>query len=258
MSCPAASTRTLAPMAVQRFEAIDALRGFALVWMALFHLCFDLNHFGYWKQDFYHDPFWTTQRTCILGLFLFCAGLGQAVALQQGQSWSRFWRRWGQVAGCAVLVSAGSWFMYPQSFIYFGVLHGIAVMLVIARLTGRWGRWLWVLGALAIAGKYLAAQLLTESAWAELFNARWLNWLGLITRKPVTEDYVPLIPWLGVMWWGMAAGDWLLRTRPAWLAVVLRAGGRRLAMLGRWSLSFYMVHQPLMIGGLMLIGLLAK
>jgi len=30
------------------------------------------------------------------------------------------------------------------------------------------------------------------------------NWLGLITRKLVTEDYVPLLPWLGVMWWGVA------------------------------------------------------
>jgi uncharacterized membrane protein len=34
-----------------------------------------------------------------------------------------------------------------------------------------------------------------------------LNWLGLIGYKPITEDYVPLLPWLGVMWWGMAAGN---------------------------------------------------
>ncbi len=42
-------------------------------------------------------------------------------------------------------------------------------------------------------------------------HARALNWLGLITRKPVTEDYVPLLPWLGVVWWGgcraLAAGQ---------------------------------------------------
>ena len=35
--------------------------------------------------------------------------------------------------------------------------------------------------------------------------------VSLIGRKPVTEDYVPLVPWLGVMWWGMAAGQWALR-----------------------------------------------
>jgi len=86
-----------------RFDRLDALRGVAIVWMALFHLCFDLNHFGFWtpKQAFTADPFWTTQRTAIVSLFLFCAGMGQAIALEQGQSWARFWRRWAQIAACA-------------------------------------------------------------------------------------------------------------------------------------------------------------
>ena len=239
-----------------RFDSLDALRGLALVWMALFHLCFDLNHFGFWRQDFYNDPFWTSQRTCILSLFLFCAGLGQAVALHQGQSWSRFWRRWGKVAGCAVLVSAGSWLMYPQTFIYFGVLHGIALMLVVTRLTGAWGQWLWLLGTLAIAAKFLAAQMLAGSVWEGQLNGPGLNWLGLITRKPVTEDYVPVLPWLGVMWWGMAAGEWVLRTQAAMLARPIWRPLQPLAALGRWSLSFYVAHQPVMIGLLMLVATL--
>ena len=29
-----------------RFDRLDALRGVAIVWMALFHLGFDLNYFG--------------------------------------------------------------------------------------------------------------------------------------------------------------------------------------------------------------------
>ena len=84
-----------------RFDRLDALRGAAIVWMALFHFCFDLNTFGLLqpRQNFYTDPFWTWQRTCIVSLFLFCAGLGQAAALHAGQGWPRFWRRWAQVAG---------------------------------------------------------------------------------------------------------------------------------------------------------------
>ena len=31
--------------------------------------------------------------------------MGQAVAWQAGQSWRRFWRRWAQVAGCAVVIA---------------------------------------------------------------------------------------------------------------------------------------------------------
>ena len=240
----------------RRFDSLDALRGMAIVWMTVFHGCFDLNHFGYLTQNFHVDPFWTWQRTAIVSLFLFTAGLGQAVAVQQGQSWPRFWRRWTLVAGSALLVSAGSYLMYPQTFIYFGVLHGMAVMLLIVRLTARWGRWLWLLGGLAIAIKFIAAYAHGISAQADFLNENWFNWLGLISRKPITEDYVPVIPWLGVMWWGMAAGQGVLQNRPQWMTRPVGRAGQPLAWLGRWSLSYYLVHQPVLIGLLMLIGLL--
>ena len=228
-----------------RFDRLDALRGTAIVWMAVFHFCFDLNYFRFIQQDFYRNPVWTWQRSCIVSLFLCCAGLSQAVALHQGQPWPRFWRRWAQVAGCAVLVSLGSWFMFPNSWISFGVLHGIALMLIVTRLSGRLGTWLWLLGAVAL--------LLPWFVQHPLFETRWLNWTGLVTRKPVTEDWVPLLPWLGVMWWGMAAGRWLLAKRPAVLQGALPRALQPLALLGRWSLSFYMLHQPVLIGALTLL-----
>ena len=244
-----------------RFALIDTLRGLAIVWMTLYHFCFDLNQtprlaasWGWVSQNFYTDPFWTLQRTVIVSLFLFCAGLSQAVAVQQGQSAQRFFKRWGQVAACALAVSAGSYLMYPQSFIYFGVLHGMAVMLLIVRFTAGWGRWLWLAGAVVFATHLVAEQAMNAWALAELFNKPGLNWLGLITKKPVTEDYVPLVPWLGVMWWGVAAGQWLLATRPHWLAVPTPHALAPLSWLGRWSLSWYMLHQPVLIGALTGIG----
>jgi len=236
---------TAAPAVAPRFDRLDALRAAAILWMAAFHFAFDLNHFGLLepRQDFYRDPFWTGQRTVIVSLFLFCAGLGQACALDAGQDWARFWRRWAQVAGCALLVSLGSALMFPRSWISFGVLHGIAVMLVVARLAAPMGRWLWPLGLLAV--------LLPQWWQHPFFDARATNWLGLVTRKPVTEDYVPVLPWLGVMLWGLAAGQWLLARRRTTLAGPLAPGLRPLAVLGRWSLSFYMVHQPVLIGGIL-------
>lgn len=237
-----------------RFERLDALRGVAIVWMAAFHFCFDLNHYGFISQDFQSDPLWTGQRTAIVTMFLFCVGLGQAVAGSQGQTMPRFWRRWTQVAGCALLVSLGSALMFPQSYISFGVLHGIAVILLLLRLLAPAGRWLWPLG--------LAAMLLPWVVQHTFFDTRATNWIGLVTHKPVTEDYVPVLPWCGVALWGMAAGRWALRHRPGWLSdplpMVLRQPGRPLAALGRWSLSFYMLHQPVLIGLVMTAAWLLK
>ena len=238
-------------MTAQRFDAIDALRGLAIVWMTLFHFCFDLNQFGYIKQNFYVDPFWTWQRSLIVSLFLFCAGLGQAVAVQQGQSAQRFWKRWAQVAVCALLVTAGSYLMYPKSFIYFGVLHGIAAMLIVVRFTAGWGRWLWLAGAFVIAMKFIASYAHFHWAGIDFLNEMRFNWLGFVSRNPITEDYVPLLPWLGVRWWGMATGQWLLAHRPQLMRVTIPKAIAPLAWLGRWSLSWYMLHQPVLIGVLM-------
>lgn len=237
-----------------RFDAIDALRGAAVVWMTAFHFCFDLNHFGWLQADFYRDPFWTTQRTAIVSLFLFTAGLSQAVALHQAQPWPRFWRRWAQVAGCALLVSAGSYLMFPRSFIWFGVLHGLAVMLIVARLSAPLGRWLWPLGALAIAAPSIAScvhSALGYGGFPWVFDEKALAWLGWVSRKPITEDYVPVFPWLGVVWWGLAAGQGLLARDARWLRANLPQATRPLVLLGRWSLSWYMLHQPVLIGALM-------
>ena len=254
----------MVPDSTPRYAAVDVLRGLAMVWMTVFHFCFDLQHFGYLPANFYADPFWTVQRAAIVSLFVFCAGLGQAIAVQQGQSWSRFWKRWRQIALCALLVSVGSWFMFPQSYIYFGILHGMALMLIVARLLAGQGRLLWLMGAMALAMPWLAG--FVHAAWpgTEFLNGRAFNWLGLVSHKPVTEDYAPLFPWLGVMCFGLAVGQWVLLQHASALDAFGVALGksavskpvRGLAWLGRWSLSYYMLHQPVLIGVLSLVALL--
>ena len=228
-----------------RFDRLDALRGAAIVWMAVFHFCFDLNHYRLLTpaQNFYADPFWTVQRALIVTLFMFVAGLSQAVALDAQQGWARFGRRWLQIAGCAVLVSAGSALMFPNSWISFGVLHGFAVMLVLARVAAPLRGWLWPLGLLLV--------LLPHFVHHPFFDTRWTNWVGLVTRKPVTEDFAPVLPWLGVMLWGLAAGQGLLPRLRFLLAGVLPGVLQPLAALGRWSLTFYMLHQPMLIGAIL-------
>jgi uncharacterized membrane protein len=143
--------------------------------------------------------------------------------------------------------------MFPTSFIYFGILHGMAVMLVLARWLAPLGGWLWPAGLVIVAMPALAGWAHQIWPGLEWLNGPAFNWLGLISRKPITEDYAPLAPWLGVMLWGLASGQFLLRRQPGWLWRGLPLPLRPLAALGRHSLSYYLLHQPLLMGALLLL-----
>jgi uncharacterized membrane protein len=144
--------------------------------------------------------------------------------------------------------------MFPRSWISFGVLHGMAVMLLVLRLVGtrlppaRLGRSPPAFALVAVLGA--GAWLLPHAVRSTFFDSRWTDWVGLVTRLPVTEDYVPVLPWLGMMIAGyLAASLLLVHARVAFTGPV-PAVVRPLAVLGRWSLSFYMLHQPILIGSL--------
>jgi len=58
------------------------------------------------------------------------------------------------------------------------------------------------------------------------------------------------------MCFGLAAGQVLLDRARGVLAGPLAAPLAPLAVLGRWSLAFYMVHQPVLIGAILAGGAL--
>lgn len=246
-----------------RIPQLDALRGLAVVWMVGFHASFDLNWLGFIQPrfDFYRDPLWTGQRVLIVSLFLLCSGF--AVQLGEGgstaRSSARFWRRWAQIAGSAVLVSVGSWAIFPGSWISFGVLHAVALMLLLQRglraVLLRCGADRWA----AHPGLWLALALGVLLLWAGVqhpwFDTRWTNPVGLVTHKPITEDFVPLAPWLAPFFIGYACAlgrSALQRRCPQWGASWsgCPAGPASLRWLGSHTLIIYLLHQPVLLGGL--------
>ena len=100
-----------------------------------------------------------------------------------------------------------------------------------------------------VGRKRLVAGIIGSNPW---FDSRALSWIGFVTTKPATEDYVPLAPWAGVAALGVAAGDWLTR-HPLHALAPLGRAPRWLQWLGRHSLLVYMIHQPLLLAALWLV-----
>ncbi|MHB1677369.1 MAG: heparan-alpha-glucosaminide N-acetyltransferase [Sulfuriferula sp.] len=241
------------PLAKNRLLLVDATRGAAVVLMVFYHFCFDLNYFGLIHQDFNDSPFWLTLRAVIVTCFLTLVGI--SLVLAAAKSTHSYWIRIGKLFAASVAVTAGSYLMFPLSFIFFGILHFIVAASLIARLFLRFFWFNLALGsAIAVFGIVYSNTL---------FDKPWLQWIGLMTYKPVTEDYVPLFPWLGVVFIGLFLGKLFFRTKLREAIPALKLKKQDLnpptlwvnspAWLGRHSLTIYLLHQPLLIGILYLL-----
>jgi uncharacterized membrane protein len=231
------------PLARASLPGLDALRGLAIVAMIAYHFCFDLRWFGFARFDFEHDAAWIAARSAILGSFLLIAGASVVLAARRPDFARRLALRLAQIAGAAALVSTGSLLAFPRTWIWFGVLHAIAVSLLIAWPLLRYPRVAVALGAaIVVAGVALAHPV---------FDTPWLRWVGLMTHKPATEDYVPLLPWTGLVLIGTGLGHALVR-RPHALDSAARLPAA-LRFLGRHSLVAYLAHQPILLALLWLV-----
>ncbi len=236
---PASKSTPTPPPPANRIEGIDTLRGLAIVAMIVYHFVFDLRFFGIVRADFENDAFWLGYRALVLSTFLLLVGTSLVLARQFNVPTARFARRVAVIALCALAATIGSYAIFPERFIYFGILHCIAVASVLARpLAGR--------PALAVA-LGVAAIVAGLAVSHPFFDTRATSWLGFNTVKPATEDFVPLFPWIGVVLLGIGAGHELLRREFAPIAPLARAP-QALRWLGRHSLAVYMVHQPLLLG----------
>jgi uncharacterized membrane protein len=239
------------PPPTVRLFWVDSLRSAAIVMMIAYHFCFDLAFFHKLDADFNHQMFWLTARAVIVSLFLALVGVSLALAASHSEFRRHFVRRQIRIGLCALAVSAASYAMFPQTFIFFGILHFIFVASLLGAAMSRTGlpsAVYVILGGLALwAGLEISSPA---------FDAAPLQWIGFMTHKPATEDYVPLFPWIGVVLLGIAAGRLLPRE---WTASRQIAIGRRGNLLrtatwpGRHSLAIYMLHQPVLLGVLYLL-----
>ena len=235
------------PPKAPRLAIVDVLRGFAVAQMIVYHFIYELNHFGWLHLRMLSDQPWVGWRTAIVTQFLLLVGVGLVLRTSFKPGLADFWRRWAQVAGAAALVSIGSAAVFGPRFIWFGILHFIAAALMLARPLVRVGPLNLIIGLAVIAFGLLYAN--------PMFNDTPANIIGLVTKKPKTEDYVPLLPWLGVVLIGAGLGS--IWQRRAWaVAPAFRrindAPPRTLLLLGTWALTVYLVHQPILLGVLKL------
>lgn len=237
-----------APRESSRLAIVDIARGVALLAMFVYHFAYDLSMFRLIETDIVTEPGWRLFARGIAGTFLTIVGFSLVLATRKGLDLKAYLKRLAMVAGAAALVTLGTWRFMPGDFIFFGILHHVAVASVLALPFLR-------LPVIAVALAAVLAFALPSFVAHPLLDQPWAASLGFSRAPFHTADFVPVFPWFGCVLSGIAlarlvlprlAGSTLAGWRPGNKATRIAAWG------GRHSLLVYLVHQPLFIGALML------
>jgi len=232
-----------------RFPEIDVARGVAVIMMVVFHTAFDLNYLGIIPLPVNQGLLRVLALTTA-GLFLFIVGISLSISsayarkvLSRRDFILKYITRGVFIFLLGLAITFVTWLLLPGGFVIFGILHLIGLAVFISPLyTGKYWPNLLAGGAIIALGPVVAG----------LRGSSWLLWVGVQPRSFYSIDYTPLFPWLGLVLLGVFFGMTIYHqgTRRQTFPTV---SSRLLEFIGRHSLAIYLVHQPVIIGILLLL-----
>jgi uncharacterized membrane protein len=239
-----------------RFWEVDFARGVAIIMVVVYHLVFDLDNFaGYPVAS--TSGFWGVFADVSAFAFVFLAGVSLQIshARASGASthlFGKYLKRGLRILGWGMLITLVFWAL-DFGYVVFGILHLIGLSIILAHPFMKL-RFLNILfGLLFIAaGICMQTQGFVESGVSGVLLAP----LGVIPEGLYMPDYRPLLPWFGVVLLGLYFGKTVYADRKR-----EPSAGPRLAavveFLGRHTLFIYLVHQPILIATLWMLGLIS-
>lgn len=221
----------------KRLQFLDFIRGIAIGLMFIYHLSFGLAQIGYLKIHFSTDLFWISFRSLIVFLFLALVGIGLYLANRNKLNLRSYLKRLLLLLVYFSLITLFSHIIRPNYYVFFGILHLIFVSSILGLLFVRFYWTNLVVGLVIICcGIFIRLNSLNYPA---------LQWIGMNTAKPITDDYAPLLPWFGLVLIGVFIGKTLfekyqLKSLHNWQAKNWFT--RLTCWAGRYSIHLYFVH----------------
>lgn len=233
---------------MKRFWEIDALRGLAVILMMLFNYSFALRLLGIYTLSADWLYWWLFPRM-IAGMFIFLVGASLSISYNRKRNYTHFLKRGAFIFSLGMLATLATWFYIGQGFVVFGILHFIGLSIIIALPFFRFVKFNALIGLiLFLFGFYLNSIIIDNQS---------LLWLGLVPGDFYTVDYFPLLPWFGLVLIGFAVGNRLYaKGKRSFKIFDLSKQLSFLSFLGRHSLLIYVVHQPLLIAALTMLGII--
>lgn len=231
-----------------RIGLLDTARGVALIAMATYHFSWDMEFMGYLAAGTAETGWLKIYARAIATTFLFIVGVSLVLSSTPEIRWPSFWKRFGMIAASAAIISIATRIAMPDGWIYFGILHCIAVLTLIGIVFVRLPLALTLIVTVALLAAWITDNFgppgLLRSSF---FDPRYLAWIGLAEMPERSNDYVPLFPWATPFFVGLSLASIALKTGLTRRLAAIGTGSSWPAWLGRHSLAFYLIHQPVLI-----------
>ncbi|MBY4606871.1 DUF1624 domain-containing protein [Rhizobium sp. 9T] len=231
-----------------RIGLLDTARGIALIAMASYHFSWDLEFMGYLAPGTAETGWLKIYARAIATTFLFIVGVSLVLSSTPTIRWPSFWKRLGMIAAAAAAISIVTRIAMPDGWIYFGILHCIAALTLIGIVFIRLPLAVTLVVTLALLAAWITDNFGTPGLLrSSFFDPRYLAWIGLAEMPQRSNDYVPLFPWATPFFAGLSIASIAIRTGLPHRLAALGTGSWWPARLGRHSLAFYLIHQPVLI-----------
>jgi len=238
-----------------RFIELDLIRGFALMFMIVLHLMWDLDYFGILSLNagFYQS------NVIVQVLFFSIVGVCQSLksdkepqTLQERRRKTlKIAKRGLMILGCGMILTIATLIVMPDRPIFFGVLHCIGISILLSIPLIRLKEKAILIGLPCIIGGIALGSInVPNPGYLQLI-------IGLHPANIMnyTIDYFPLLPWFGVTMLGVSIGSLLYRNNTRQFKFPELSTTRFTkfcSWCGRHTLSIYLVHQPVIAGVLYL------
>jgi uncharacterized membrane protein len=231
-----------------RIGLLDTARGIALIAMASYHFSWDMEFMGYLAPGTAETGWLKVYARAIATTFLFIVGVSLVLSSTPTIRWPSFWKRFGMIAAAAAAISIVTRIAMPDGWIYFGILHCIAALTLIGIVFIRLPLAVTLVVTLALLAAWIIDNFGTPGLLrSSFFDPRYLAWIGLAEMPQRSNDYVPLFPWATPFFAGLSVASIAIRTGLPHRLAALGTGSWWPARLGRHSLAFYLIHQPVLI-----------
>lgn len=197
--------------------------------MVIFHVTYDLNTFGLASVDFIDNVFWFSFPRFIVTLFLVCVGMSLALAHKGGIRWAAVRKRFYKIGTWALVITILTYLLFPENFVYFGVLHCIAISSVVGVFFVSRPKISLTLSFILIVSNFIFQPTLVPIS-------AWLN------VSPM--DYIPFYPWFGVVLLGIYLESINFHRIPLKRSFLTGP----FEFMGKHSLKIYLLHRPIIYG----------